>query len=249
MGILGFLKNWAGGVVMAAAFAIGIPDSITATKELVSWVSPWGTQPIHVAFWLLLIGSVYTTITQGIRVKRSENRLPDINVKSEIHDDRVTLTVENTGGEADFTAKARVTATMPEQELYTMCWDSIQGPQCHIDGDGGIASILVGEKARYDNHTRDIAAFFMKGGLVLFKRGATGEQIFPVFSGGTSKEVIDGEEWTKGSALDRCIVEITITATPRLKKKWGMHKYLCEIEHGEIRFLETELSNPHKVDY
>ncbi len=236
-------------MVVAIGVLIGLPDSFIATKEFVSWVSPWGAEPIHVAFWLLVIGSIYTCVTQGIKMKRLENRLPDIKVKPEIYNGRATLAVENTGGEADFTAKARVTATRPEHELYTMCWESTPSTQCHIDGDGGVASILIGEKAKCDNNTRDITTFFMKGDFILSKRDATGDQIFPVFSNGSTKEVIGGEEWIECRALDRCIVEITITATPRLKKKWGMHKYLCGIENGEIRLSETNLSSPHKANY
>ena len=117
-----------------------------------------------------------------------------------------------------------------------------------IDGGGGIATISVGEKAKYDNNTTDVNNFFMKGGLVLFKMGTAGEQIFPAFSNGSYKEVEDGEEWIVGRSLDRCIVEITITATPRTRRKWGTHKYLLEIdENGVLRFDETQLSSPHKL--
>jgi hypothetical protein len=65
-----FLYQWGGGVLMVVAFLIGLPDSFSATKELVAWVSPFGTQPIHVAFWLLGMGAIYTTIVQGIRIRR-----------------------------------------------------------------------------------------------------------------------------------------------------------------------------------
>ena len=52
-------------------------------------------------------------------------------------------------------------------------------------------------------------------------------------------------EW--GTDLERCIVEIKITATPRLKRKWDIHKYIVEIDetNGELKFYETALSNPH----
>ena len=61
---------------MVAAFLIGIPSSFTTSGELVSWARPWGVQPIHLAFWLLAIGAIYTAITQAIRINRFEKGKP-----------------------------------------------------------------------------------------------------------------------------------------------------------------------------
>jgi hypothetical protein len=172
---------------------------------------------------------------------------PNIMVSAEIHDDRATLVVTNNGGEADFTAKARVRASIPEPALYTMCWESVPDTSCHIDGDGGTASIQVAAKSKLQHITGDVDTSFYPGSLILFKRSASGVEVFPAFSGETSKEIIDGREIISGTSLERCIVEVTITATPRLKKKWGTHKYLCEIKNDEIALSETELSTPQVV--
>ena len=106
--------------MMVAAFLIGIPDSFMASKEFVAWASPWGVQPIHFAFWLLGIGVIYTWIFYGIKVRKLEGALPSIMVQPEIENDRAILVIRNNGAEADFTAKARVIATHPDAELYTM---------------------------------------------------------------------------------------------------------------------------------
>ena len=233
---------------MIAAFLIGIPDSFAATKELVSWVSPLGFQPIHVAFSLLGVGAIYTTIIQGIRHRKLEDSLPDIVVQPETRNDRAVLSVTNNGGHAIFTAKARVIATQPEAELYTMYWESVPGVRCSIDGEGGIATILVAEKAKHDNKTKEAETFFMKGDLILFKMGTSLEQVFPVYAGQRREYVENGAIVRKGWAIPRCIVQVTITATPRLRRRWETHKYLCEIENGRLRFHETEISSPHKTD-
>jgi hypothetical protein len=73
-----FLYQWGGSIVMVAAFLIGIPDSFSASREFVAWASPLGMQPIHLAFWLLGIGAIYTTIVQGLRIKRFELSSPNV---------------------------------------------------------------------------------------------------------------------------------------------------------------------------
>ena len=227
-------------MMMVAAFLIGIPASFTATRDFISWASPWGVQPIHLAFWLLGIGAVYTTIVQGIRIKGLESRRPDIIAEPKVYNDRAILEVHNIGGEADVTAKARIIATVPEPESYTMYWESVGTTNCHIDGGEGIASILVGKLARQDHLTGDIATTIFKGGLELFKMGTSGEQVFPTFSGEISKEIRNGVEIISGRPIDRCTVEIMLTATPKLKRKWGTHKYNLEINKGEIVFDEIQ---------
>ncbi len=88
---------------MIAALLIGVPDSLTATQDFVSWASPWGIQPLHFAFWLLGIGAICTTIVQGIRAKRLESALPNIVAEPKVYKNRAILEVQNIGGEADFT--------------------------------------------------------------------------------------------------------------------------------------------------
>jgi len=198
----------------------------------------------------LIAFGVFVAITIGREIDIAFQQRPNVMVRPEVRNNRAILVVKNIGAEADFTAKARVIASNPEAELYTMYWESVPGTSCHIDGDGGIATILVGEKAKYDNKTMEVEPFFMKGDLVLFKMGTTGEQTFPVFAREGEVVIKDGREIkSSGTQIPRCITEVTITSTPRLKKRWGTNKYLLEIENGDIRFGETNLSNPHKVAY
>jgi len=103
MDLLSRITQWGGGVMMTAAFLIGILGSFSATREFVSWASPWGVQPIHFAFWLLGVGSIYTAITQGIRIRKLENTRPNILVEiTETINDDWCLNVTNNGEEGNF---------------------------------------------------------------------------------------------------------------------------------------------------
>lgn len=190
---------------------------------------------------------VFVALTVGREVDWAGQQKPDIIVRPEVHGDRALLVVTNTGGAANFTAKARVRAAIPEPELYTMCWESVPAMNCPIDGDGGTASITVAGKSKSDHIIPgDVTTSFFKGSLILFKMVASGVEAFPAVSGKTRQTIVDDDEVTEYTFMERCIVEVTITATPKLKRKWGTRKYLCEIENEQIKLCETELSVPHK---
>jgi len=134
MGVIRFLYQWGGGLVMAIAFLIGIPGSFSATRELVSWVSSYGVQPIHLAFWLLGTGAIYTTIIQGIRIKRLESPKTAIDVKFKTQVGReITLIVRNKGNiPATFSADMTCSIIPGEHQLTkilqlidaSMVWES-----------------------------------------------------------------------------------------------------------------------------
>jgi hypothetical protein len=170
---------------------------------------------------------------------------PNITVSPEVHGERSRLIVRNTGGPGDFTARGRVRASSPEPELYTMYWESMTGVSNHIDGDGGTGSIVVAEKSQAKVYVSDaVEKSYSKGDLVLFKAGEDGMERFPVFSG-KSRRIVEGEdERTVYTYVERCIVEVAITATPSLRKKWGTNRYLCEIKDGELKLCETDLLVP-----
>ena len=202
-----------------------------------------------------VIGLISFVVFAGLTVYREADwasaRKPEITVTPEINNERAKLVVTNNGGEGNFTAKARVRASLPGPELYTMYWESVSDVSCHIDGGGGVASILVGRRARSNYIDKlalqegDTSRSYLKGDLLLLKMGAKGPDSFAAFSQATWKEVRDGKEVNVYTNADRCILEVTITATPTLRKKWGTRKYLCEIEDGQIKLYETELSVPH----
>jgi len=234
-----------GRLVTATLGVLGFAFDLTGGSVLAISSSNWGIIGL-VAFVSFIILTLAREVTLMWKQK------PNITVNPEVHNNRATLVVTNTGGEANFTAKARVRAVTPEPALYTMCWESEPTMTCHIDGGGGIASILVAEKARLNHidkiamdENSDYSTTFLKGDLLLFKMDTSGRQTFPAYSGKTSKEIRNGREITSGTFTFRCIVEVTITATPAPKKKWGIYKYLCEIENGQIKLSETELSTPH----
>jgi len=227
-----------GRVIAGLVAGLGLAFDYTGESVLTLSSDRWGI------IGLFAFG-VFVVITLIREIDFALLQRPEIKVESVVRNNRAILEVQNIGGEAEFTAKARVIATIPEAELYTMYWESERGTKCHIDGNGGVASILVGKIAEVNRITSDIETNISKGSLVLLKMGTSGEQIFPAFSVERSVEKRGDMEVISGSPIDRCIVEITLTSTPTLKKKWGTHKYLCEIEKGEIKFYETDLSVPH----
>lgn len=239
MGLVKTIFFVVGRLATAILCVLGFAFSLTGESVLTLSPNNWGIIGI-IAFGVFFVSTVAREIDLALEQK------PNIIVSPEIHDDRATLVITNTGGEANFTAKARVRATIPEPALYTMCWESVPATNCHIDGGGGTASILVAEKAKFDHMTGDVSTSFFKGYLILFKRGTVGGEAFPAFSGETSKKIIDGKEIISGTSMERCIVEITITAAPTPRKRWGTRKYLCEIENEQIKLCETELSVPDK---
>jgi len=233
---------------MVAAFLIGIPDSFSATRELVSWVSPYGMQPIHLAFWLLGIGAIYTTIIQAIRIKRFENARPNISVESKVYDSCARLVVHNKGGDANFTAEAIVVKGVPPKTRYTMCWDSPPHLE-HPIKKGGTSTIIVAEKSPVMVQLPGI----VKGGLMLYQRGMSGiEKV-----GATTQELSDATELnTRYPTMakpvdDSCTIEITITSTPPLHTPFDSHKYVAKIDHEQghkLLFTSSPESNPDRGD-
>ena len=235
-----------GRLVTAIIGVLGFAFSLAGESALTLSANNWGI------IGLIAFGT-FILLTLAKEVGMMWAQRPDVTVSPEIHNDRAILVVTNTGGEGDFTATARVRAAIPEPKLYTMYWESVHAAHCHIDGGGGVASILVAGRAKLDHIDKlaleqgDTSKSYLKGDLLLFKLGTRGVESFPAFSQATWKKLKDGKEIDVYTNADRCIVEVTITATPTLKKKWGTRKYLCEIENGQIRLYETELSVPHKV--
>lgn len=207
---------------MFAAFLIGISDSFSATKELVAWASPFGTQPIHVAFGLLGAGAIYTTIVQGTRIRRLERKSPEITVVPKVYENQAFLEVHNSGSFGLFQAMGRVIATNTPPQLYIMYWEGL-GANCNIDKYGQ-GAIKVAEKAKQSIMlNRDAHNAIYEGSLVGFKMGTSGEQIFPI------RTFVQHLE-------DKGVVEITITSNPSLAKS-AQYSYLLEFDDlGRLRF-------------
>ena len=93
---------------MAVAAVVGGLSTIAGTREFVSWASPYGVEPIHLAFWVFAVGSVYTVAGLYLRVRRLENRSPDIVVRSCPEDNFARLDVENVGGVGILSASAQM---------------------------------------------------------------------------------------------------------------------------------------------
>ena len=238
-----FLYQWGGRLVMAAAFLIGIPDSFSATKDLVAWAKPYGMQPIHLAFLLLGIGAIYTTITQGLRNKSLESKRPQIQVKHEVHNNRAILEVKNLGGNASFTARAKVVDKVLQPDPYYMCWDSITGIECPINKDGD-ASILVGSL------TDEFKGYGGKPEreVVLFKVGESGKEKLYLSSPQVSEQLKLRKRYpTMPTQIpeEKCTIEISITSKPSPIKAFKPQRYLFKIDHNnEDRLIFTSELNP-----
>lgn len=156
---------------------------------------------------------------------------PKISVEPRVYNERAILEVHNSGGEADFTAKARVISGIPDPELYTMYWESV-GRECHINADDS-ASILVGEISQKNRLQQGILA----GGLALFKMGMSGEQVFGAQKMQTKSKEYDGEIRTEYTFEDKCVIEVELTSTPTLVEPFGKRQYALEIDHrGNLLF-------------
>ncbi len=200
---------------------------------------------IHIDNWGKT-GLVAFAVFGGLTLVREIDLLlqqrPNIKVTPEVHNGRALLEVHNSGAEADFTATARVIASLPEPELYTLAWEPTSKPTSHIDS-GNTASILVGEIAKQDYETLDIMTAYLKGEVVLSKIGELGSQIFPVISGETIVERKDDRTEVSSRPIDKHIVEITITSTPKLKRGYGTHRYIIgKGERGELKFYEEDVN-------
>jgi hypothetical protein len=218
---------------MVAAFLIGIPDSFTAFRELVAWVSPFGMQSIHVAFWLLGVGAIYTTIIQGIRIRQLEGRLPKITAVPKVYKNQAFLEVHNSGASGLFQATGRVIATNIAPQPYVMYWEGT-GSNSPID-KYGYGAIKVAERAKQTvmlNRDADTAIY--GDDLVGFKMGTSGEQIFPIR---TFVEHAEGDKII-GEIEDKGVVEITVTSNPPLAKP-TQRSYLLEFDDSRnLRFIE-----------
>ena len=229
---------------MVASFVYGVLASIPATKEVITDLSPYDIQPIHLAFWVIGIAAIYTTIVQGIRIRRLEGAKPKIKVEPKVYNNRAILEVWNNGGEGDFTAKGRVTTGIPEPELYTMYWESVPDIKCHIDGRGGRASILVAERAER-TMLRDEKTSIYEGDLTLFKMGTSGEQVFPTRSYVETKQIRNGKEVIRGTIEAKCIIEVTITSSPSLTKPFENKRFLLEFDDRRNLVFTEEVTHEH----
>ncbi len=197
--------------------------------------------PTSLWFSFLIAGLVIAPFLAFNNLRKNRNNLqsqldsirdsmPNICTGLEVSDRRFNLVVRNFGGKgADFTANGRVVVGKPQRNLYVMYWEGI-GSKCHINGKGGVASILVAERAPC-TILRDAESSIYEGELALFMIGTSGEQTFPVHTFVEKPTVINGREGIEIVSEDKCILEVTITSDPPLAEEFDMRKYELEIDH------------------
>ena len=205
---------------------------LRGTMNILLWAIPLA---IFLAALFLIPYHMFRQKEKEVRNLKNEldnvtSARPKISVEPRVYNERTILEVHNSGGEADFTAKARVTSGIPDPELYTMYWESVGG-KCHINADGS-ASILVGEISQIDRLHQGILA----GGLALFKMGTSGEQVFGAQTMQTKPGESD-EETIEYTLEDKCVIEVELTSTPPLVEPFGKRQYALEIDHrGNLLF-------------
>ena len=227
------------GVRLVSVIIGGLGFASTLTGDSVLAISPERGWVVGIVAF-----GVFFIVTLAREVDLELQQKPNIVVVPEISSECAKLVVRNIGGAGKFSARAKVEGSHPETGLYTMNWESVNDISCHIDGNGGTASIVVGKEAKESRLGGDADTAIFKGSLILSKMGESGVEEFPVISG-KIRHVTGVKEYSEHTYVERCIVQVTITATPTLKKKWGTRKYLCEIEKGQIKLCETELSDPN----
>jgi len=198
-------------------------------------------------WWIISIG-VFVGLTMWLITdllkanQRLLNARPSITVKAVTHDGCAYLEVHNFGDkEGDFMAEARVLATIPGPSLYTMFWQPCGKSPHHIDSDGN-ASILVGKLAPQDHITEDVTTTYIRGDVLLYKMGVSSQEIFPVYTGKPIVENRGDAVVYSSETLCKHIIEVTITSTPKLKEKWGTHRYIIEDDGGRLKFYDEPVN-------
>lgn len=169
-----------------------------------------------------------------------------INVAPVVYNDRAKLEITNTGADATFTATARVVEGVPKPELYTMCWEPVATPQRLIQ-KGETASILVGEIAKNTVKNDNVELSVFKGGLTLFRLGSSGMESI----GATTCEMVEQQKLNQRyptmavSLEDKCIIAVTLTATPQLLEPFENHTHYLVIDHEhDHKLLFTQVTEP-----
>ncbi len=192
--------------------------------------------------FVLFLGFVaWWIVGLEIRKRQSENAKPNIRTELETSKKRFNLLVRNIGGRGGlFTATGRVVVGKLDYGLYVLYWEG-SGEKCLINGEGGIASILVAEKAPFSVF-KDMESSIYEGELSLFMMGVAGWQPFPVHSYIEKPVEVNGKEGVEIIGEDRCTLEITITSDPPLLEAFGTHRYTLEIDPADRdRLLFTEV--------
>lgn len=216
---------------------VAIPMALDAQDLFPDW--PYQYYEL-IGFLAFVIFVGWIIFSKQSDINKFEHARPQITVEPTVHNDRAFLEVHNTGGEAYFTATARIFSSTWESELVTMVWDANKEKSCHIDNNGR-ASILVGEKSLVTDEAKHLIA----GGIKLHRMGKLGDEVFGAMTMERTppKEQPNAEMYT---LLDKCIVEMEIVSTPPLKKNLGSKRYTIEALGSTVSFINE--STPDTED-
>ena len=226
--------NWGGGVVGAASLVLGGLSSPEATRDVVAWASPWGIEPLHLAFWLLAFGAVWTAVAQAVTNRRLDQRRPRITVEARVYrpDGRAVLRVTNHGRAGTFKAIREIVTGDELGYPMTAYWEQ-QGAEAMIHGDGGQATLLVAE-------SREVGVPPSVRGYALFVAGVgnDGEVQWHRRAGWSPFEEADADH-----VPPVLRIAVTITADPPLSPARFKSTYALE-QSSERRGLAEMRESP-----
>lgn len=214
-----------GALMLALASATGFALDITQVANIgFKW---WPLIAFGVFMFLVIwvIRDLYRA-NKDLLEKRSI-----IKVEARVQDNFAYLEVYNCGGEADFTAKARVVEGIKNTKWYYMYWDSVNKHQCHIDNRepalisvAGIADETIEENG------------ICMGEIVFYQMSESGKEGFGLFPVGTSdKKKLNARYPTMSQPLPKgkCTLEVRITSSPASLKEFKSQRYILDTEQRE----------------
>ena len=226
-------------VALVAGF--GFAWDYTGESVLAISSGNWGLIGL-IAFGVFILLTVVREIDLALQQR------PKIRLKHEVYNNRALLEVKNLGGNASFTARAKVIDKVLQPESYYMCWDSITGVECPINKDGE-ASILVGRLSYESKGYGDK----LEREVVLFRISESGTENFYLSSPQVNEQLELSKRYpTMPTQIpeEKCTIEVSITSKPSPIKAFKPQRYLFKIDHdNEDSLIFTSESNPDKEDY
>jgi len=218
----------------------------------ISYFCPLGSSLMNLLAWAIPLGVFAASLVVGAVLapylihkdeREKSDRLkaelddvrstqPCISVRHVVHYNCAKLEIKNMGIEADFTATARVVEGIVRPELYSMCWEPYPVTPRHIDKTE-TATILVAEKAKQTLNADWAEKAVFKDGIALFKSVGGKQEVFGASTMvQVQKRKLNERYPTMKKAYtleDKCVIEVTITATPSLLEPFG-RRYSLEID-------------------
>jgi hypothetical protein len=228
---------WGIRVITIATFITGI---------IGNWNDALQTQTLLGLTWQQFAFSLFgiTIIGVGIELEVKYKRLkklhPQIVVKPIVSENkRLILEVTNNGFGGNFSAQARIRKGLSMTDSFELQWETSGQTRYHIDGGGGIGTLLVGvhPKSHEFNKLDTKSPILIHKGELQLLSIKTGQPI-----------IIRLYSWRFDPSSDKaphyeCEIEVTITSEPTLLKPFKHRAYKVEVDGLNLAF--NEISDSH----